>query len=692
MNNINLKKNEKEEDSRIISFRNACLQNSRTIHCSDGLLEIEISENGGGFRLPCAAFHGTQTLAVEIETFVSFSTPFFINFYKKGMSIAEAPVFWARTGVRPRLKSTWTFEFSLMDRTSWPKRTPGRQKLDLAGPPCRIEDMDCLELAFTPVPEPVRIRFANLRVCTGQPQYHIAHKPLLDEMGQYIHGSRSHRQASIEQMIESIKFQYATAQDSRFYHDHTAFFPESWNRWGGWKSRKLCQGTGFFKTYHDGKRWWLADPDGYAFFSAGPDCVGQDRETRADTWDHLLKYIPSADGKYSRFVRREIWGDGQHPLFIDYPGINLMRALGKDWKKRWTEMTACRLRAWGFNTAGNWSDEAFCREAGLPYVLPLNVKAPFPSTSHCIYQDFPDVFSDEYRENALLLARELAPYREDSFLIGYFMCNEPGWGFEKGLNLGLELLKNPQRLVSRHQLADFLASRYEGAVDALNLRWGTSFSSFDAFLSPRREEAERISQAGLEDLRAFTAVLIREYVAVPARECRRVDSRHLNLGMRWAFIHDPLLLSGWECFDVFSINCYKIDPRPSLQAILAAGVDKPYMIGEFHHGALDRGHTATGIRGVASQEDRGRAYRYYVENAASFPNLVGCHYFTYNDQSALGRVDGECYNIGFVDACQVPYPAMIKASQDTSLTLYQVADGNLPPTSDAPAEIPAIYF
>lgn len=677
---------------RAVSFRAAALRNARETAHSHRLLELEVPADGGGVFIPCDRFTGSQTLAVEIETLEAHCAPFYICFYEKGMNPledgCEKPVFWARTGVKPRLPSTWSFEFHLLGRTASPKRTPGRQKLDLAGQPCAIEDIGYLYLHFISGPTSIHVRLSDLRVCCGQPLYHIEHRPLLDELGQYLPADWPGRQPSVRAMASRLREFYGESQK---LPAEPGFYASDWNRWGGWGRKKLCAGTGFFRTFHDGKRWWLADPEGYAFFSIGPDCVGTDRETRADAWEHLLTYMPSPQGIYGRALRREDWGDGQSPLFIDYPMLNLMRAFGKDWREKWTELTARRLRAWGFNTVANWSDEGFCHAARLPYVLPLNTKAPFPTTAETIYQDFPDVFSGEYLEKSRQLAQALIPYRDDPFLIGYFLCNEPGWGFEKGLNLGLQLLKSRNRLSSRRHLIAFLQERYRGEIAALNARWHTSFSSFQALLAPFGE-ADGISQAGKGDLRDFTAVLIRQYATIPSQECRRIDSRHLNLGMRWAFIHDPLLLSGWEAFDVFSLNCYKIDPLPSLRAIAEAGVRKPLIIGEFHHGALDAAHTATGIRGVASQAERGRAYRYYVENAASFQNLVGCHYFTYNDQSALGRMDGECYNIGFVDACQTPYPAMVRAARDTALSLYEVACGERAPFAESPAEIPAVYF
>ena len=72
---------------------------------------------------------------------------------------------------------------------------------------------------------------------------------------------------------------------------------------------------------------------------------------------------------------------------------NLIRAFGADWRRDWASLTEFRLRHFGFNTIGNWSDESFIRDSSLPYVYPLT---DFPSTERTIFRDFPDVFSPEY--------------------------------------------------------------------------------------------------------------------------------------------------------------------------------------------------------------------------------------------------------------------------------------------------------
>ena len=40
------------------------------------------------------------------------------------------------------------------------------------------------------------------------------------------------------------------------------------DRFGGWKGKQF-EATGFFRTEHDGERWWLVTPEGNAFISFG---------------------------------------------------------------------------------------------------------------------------------------------------------------------------------------------------------------------------------------------------------------------------------------------------------------------------------------------------------------------------------------------------------------------------------------
>jgi hypothetical protein len=169
-----------------------------------------------------------------------------------------------------------------------------------------------------------------------------------------------------------------------------------------------------------------------------------------------------------------------------------------------------------------------------------------------------------------------------------------------------------------------------------------------------------------------------------------VDAHHLNLGLRYAWIASDLFYAAGEYFDVFSINSYQMEPPADTIETIARRTGKPVMIGEFHFGALDRGMNATGLRGVASQAERGVAYRRYLEAGAANPNLVGVHYFILNDQALLGRFDGENYQIGFVDVCHTPYAELVEQARAAHEAMYPVRAGERAPFSQKAREVPKI--
>jgi len=104
------------------------------------------------------------------------------------------------------------------------------------------------------------------------------------------------------------------------------------------------------------------------------------------------------------------------------------------------------------------------------------------------------------------------------------------------------------------------------------------------------------------------------------------------------------------------------------------------------------GLPASGIGHVRDQKARGQAYRVYLEDAASKPWCVGVHWFTLYDESALGRFDGENWNIGFLDVCNRPYEEIGAAARASHERLYEVAQGELKPYDDAPEYLPLLFF
>jgi len=191
-------------------------------------------------------------------------------------------------------------------------------------------------------------------------------------------------------------------------------------------------------------------------------------------------------------------------------------------------------------------------------------------------------------------------------------------------------------------------------------------------------------------LKAFNRLMVERYVRAPSEQCKKVAPNHLNLGVRYAWLAHDDLLAGADAFDVFSINCYQGQPPADVIARCSAAANTPVIIGEFHTGALDRGLPAGGLRMVRTQQERADSYRYYVEHGATIPQLVGTHYFQWNDQHAVGRFDGENWQIGMVDVCQQPYAEFVSAARRSHARIYRVAAGELEPFDRLPESIPVV--
>lgn len=496
---------------------------------------------------------------------------------------------------------------------------------------------------------------------------------LLDMLGQ----SRLHewegKSRSAEEVTKRLRRQLAEVP--------YAAFPDSFSRWGGWKGLRF-EGTGFFRTHHDGKRWWLVDPDGYAFWSAGLDCVRVDTEAAYDGLESALEWMPEPSGEYAAIYRT---AGGWMRRSINYLAANFIRAFGKEhWYERWAQIALAHLQRFGFNTVANWSDWRIAREAGFPYVRPLHFESHH---TPLVFRDFPDVFDPRFERDADAFAEQLRDTVDDPAFIGYFLMNEPTWGFAAQTPAEGMLLNTPS-CATRRALADWLRKRYTSDA-ALAEAWGMDVRFADV---AEGEWSKPLTAQAREDLAGFSSVMVQRLYETLSAACRRVDPDHLNLGARYYTVPPAWAVEGMKCFDVFSINCY--DNRVPAHRLrpLSESLGMPILIGEWHFGALDVGLPASGIGRVRNQTERGRAYRVYLETAAAEPWCVGVHYFTLYDQSALGRFDGENYNIGFLDVCNKPYEPLAQAARLSHERMYTVAAGLEPPFDEPVEYLPKLFM
>ncbi len=564
---------------------------------------------------------------------------------------------------------------------------PGSFKGHVEGKPTSIENIDEIRIRMKNHPDLAWLDLYSLKVLEQLPNMTVHGQKLVDSLGQRILGEWPGKMRNAAQLTRYLEREVENARTSFSY-------PKGWSKYGGWQNLSF-EATGYFHTHYDGRRWYLVDPEGFAFISNGV-CYGARMGVHGfvDQMEELFDWLPSPDdlmwkecwteaSEIPEFVKRNGSANGEGRKMFNFARANMVRAFGPEkWWDAWVSLNTARLKRWGFNTLGvgvnSYTDERvqdFLEKSKIPFVITMQ---EFPRTQKSIYRDFPDVFSDEYSEASDAFAKtQLSPYADNPYLIGYFLTNEPEWLFQDSVNPAERVLAYEGLLASKEALIRFLQDRYL-TIEALNDAWNTQFASFADLRQPI-EQADSFSKQSEEDLILFRDILIQRYCEIPSRAAGRVAPHHMNLGMRYNRLSSKEL-AGNEFFSVCSFNCYRNDPTAMLD-LLEPGDMGPGLIGEWHIAASEERNFASGLVSTATQEERVKAFLYYAERAISHPNCVGLHYFEMNDQPVLGRFDGECMQHGLISVCNVPYPELAEAMEQLSHRLYALAEGTILPTT-----------
>jgi len=443
--------------------------------------------------------------------------------------------------------------------------------------------------------------------------------------------------------------------------------PGNWDRFGGWADGPRLEATGFFRTARVNDRWWLVDPDGHLFWSHGIDCVRSldttPIEGRASWFVDFPGDQPGFQAWFSNPYTLKGHYAGQTPRSFSFAGANLQRKYGEHWRTNYAALIHQRLRSWGLNTIANWSDTAVYLMRRTPYTDNVGSHgAKMIEGSEGYWGKFPDVFDPSFAASLrAAMQGKRKSSANDPWCIGYFSDNEMSWGDELSLTLGA--LKSPAGQMAKQELVADLKAKY-GGIAKLNAAWGTSYASWEALLESRDAPE---AKAARPDLLAFSRRTAETYFRTVRDAIHAVAPQQLYLGCRFAAVNELAARAAAKYCDVISYNLYQRD----IAGFEYPGEEKPFLVGEFHFGALDRGLFHTGLVPVENQAARAQAYRDYVLGARRHPRCVGTHWFQWQDEPTTGRVyDEENYQIGFVDIADTPYPETIAASRAVGRQLY----------------------
>lgn len=484
--------------------------------------------------------------------------------------------------------------------------------------------------------------------------------PFIDAFGQFSHADWPGKIHAEADLLAARKREQAELSSKRG--------PDQWDQYGGWKDGPRLEATGFFRVEKLQGQWWLVDPEGRLFWSHGSDCVQLSTWTPITDREGYFAWLPETDAPFSEFYGQGSWaphgyyqGKGTYRTF-DFARSNLKRKYGDDFEGAFVSLCHRRLRSWGMNTIGNWSEAGVYLKRQTPYVATLHFGSREIQGSEGYWGKFQDVFDPAFRQSfRKQLETQTGQSINDPWCIGFFVQNELSWGSDT--SLAEAALMSPPDQPAKIQFAAVLKKKYD-TVDALNTAWQTRYSSWDDLLESKdKPDAEKAR----EDLKAFYSLIAKTYFSIIHDELQSLAPHQLYLGCRFAWVNDLAVRAASDYCDVISYNRYVHSVE---DLTLPGDIDKPVIIGEFHFGALDRGMFHTGLVPCADQADRAEKYRAYVLGALRNPAIVGTHWFQFRDQATTGRGDGENYQIGLVDICDTPYPETLEAVRQAGYQLY----------------------
>jgi hypothetical protein len=388
------------------------------------------------------------------------------------------------------------------------------------------------------------------------------------------------------------------------------------------------------------KRWttcsidgvqWLVDPEGKPFYSKGVNIV-----------------TPGKDDEKGRSGQAFCWSN-----FCDTIG---------DWRKE----VAGRLKAWGFNTLGGWSD---CSpDLGLPFMVDLELGRN--SRFHWF-----DPFDPQMEQKVLEKARQLtAAYRNLPQLIGYFSDNEVGWW---NSSLFIWFLRAPWENHTKRFLWKMIYDSYDGDWNRLLVDWSpqNGAKNFDDLKMTGAALKLRPGGNGIRLVDRFMSACAGRYYKLMYNAIHAAHPGALVLGDRLPlYYHQDAILAMGDNVDLISTN-YNVDVADGWIAPyyfdgLRKLSRKPVLVTEFffaatENGSGNRNETARNVHAkpghlmtVPTQDERAWGAQNALLGFAGFPNVVGAHWFQYCDEPLGGREDGEDYNTGLIDTSDRPYQAL----------------------------------
>lgn len=434
------------------------------------------------------------------------------------------------------------------------------------------------------------------------------------------------------------------------------------DRFGGWTGKKF-RGTGFFRTEHDGKRWWFVTPEGNAFISFGINHYHAGWWTQDYNRDHWVKTFGAE------------------------------RTFDAAWWTGYLDAAEADCRRLGLNSLGMHTDQRLLTPPYGPFLPYIRTYEPVLISDHHRPRPeaFVDVFAPAFVTQCDAAARKMAmPFADDPMLLGYCMTDIPSFSdnetwWRKTTTWPRVLRNLGADAPGKQAYLSCMRERYLD-VAAFNALYGTRFASWEALAAAQdwRPDTDLSNRSELDDNLAFLRLCVDKYYSVAKAALRRVDPNHLFFGDKINANGDSLdsiveVTSRYT--DVVCFQCYaRWEDQRALLDRVTKKANKPFLNGDFSYAVPTEMAPAphgTQVKGMAAKDQAERAQwtREFMENATARPDFVGWHMCGVIETWKTMKGKEGAQHTGIMTPTGEFFPEMEAAIQDISSRLYEIATG-----------------
>jgi hypothetical protein len=430
------------------------------------------------------------------------------------------------------------------------------------------------------------------------------------------------------------------------------------DRVGGWKARKF-EATGFFRTEHDGERWWLVTPEGNAFLSFG------------------INHYHA--GWWAQDYNRNHWTKT----------FDAKRPWDQAWRNGFRKAAMADLERLGLNTLGIHTNAPMLTEPPAGPIMPYVRRYEPIVLSHYLKpppERYVDIFAPAFETQCATAARTMAaPYAADPMLLGYCMADCPiltdGDVESMGGTTWPRVLRNlGAGAPGKQAYVAAMRERYAN-VAAFNASYGATFATWDELAAAEnwRPAAAPANPAERDDNHAFLLLCVDRYYTVAKAALRCVDPNHLFFGDKIngnTDTLDSILEVTRRHTDLVFYQYYARWPgQKALLETWARQVNLPFLNGDSTYSVPGGMMPAPYGPHAGDHAERAEWLGEFCEGAFARAEFVGWHMCGIIDTWKTTPGKAEHQHQGLMTVTGEFYPEMEQAVRHISSRLYDIASG-----------------